>query len=399
MVIDPKISLAIDNCFASKRWTRPGDWMPLIAEMGITQVEASADTECDPLYMGEEYIKDWIKEVKQCSEKTGVKVVNLYSGHGTYSTLGLAHTDPGVRLRFRDRWLKAQAYTASQLNAGMGFFAHAINDPALQEPEEYRNYVETLYEDLANIAVYASETGMGYIGVEQMYSPNQPPWTIAGARNLLKEVYKKGKAPFYLTLDLGHMNGQQYFLKPSPEQIAEWIDNKSAGQLCKRIWLGPQKARDIFEKAVSGQIEKKQAIEQIELVNKDYDYLFSLDKDGLVHEWLRNLAGYSPIIHLQQSDGKASPHWPFSEEFNRKGIIRGDEVMLSIAGAYSKEAEEGMPPLCEEIILTLEPFIGTAGNNYDAIEEIRQSAEYWRKYVPEDGMKLSEIVRIIENSK
>lgn len=396
MVIDPKISLAIDNCFASKRWTRPKDWMPLIMDMGIYQVEASADTECDPLYMGDEYIKDWIEEVKTCSEITGVKVVNLYSGHGTYATLGLAHTDPRVRLRFRDRWLKAQAYTASQLNAGIGFFAHAVNDSALQDPQEYENCINTLYDDLANLAVYASRIGIEYIGVEQMYSPNQPPWTIDGARNLLKTVYKTGKAPFYLTLDLGHMNGQQYFQKPSQEQIAEWIDQKASGMPCKRIWLGPKKARDVFEKATAGQITKKQALEQMEQIFENYEYMFAAQQDGLVHEWLKNLAGYSPIIHLQQSDGKSSPHWPFSPEFNQKGIIKGEQVMLSIAEAYTKQPEEGMPPLCSEIILTLEPFIGTAGNNYDAIEEIRQSVQYWRQYVPKDGMLLSEIIKNIK---
>ena len=53
MGIDPKLSLAIDNRFASKRWTRPADWMQLIKDLGITLVEASADTECDPLYLGE----------------------------------------------------------------------------------------------------------------------------------------------------------------------------------------------------------------------------------------------------------------------------------------------------------------------------------------------------------
>ena len=48
----PRIYLAIDNCFASKRWSTPADWMKVISDAGIYYVEASADNECDPLYSG-----------------------------------------------------------------------------------------------------------------------------------------------------------------------------------------------------------------------------------------------------------------------------------------------------------------------------------------------------------
>lgn len=79
MKTDPEIFLGIDNCFASKRWTNPMDWMNVIKDLGLVYAEASADTECDPLYMGPEYMHDWIDEVKRCSEKTGVVVKNLSS--------------------------------------------------------------------------------------------------------------------------------------------------------------------------------------------------------------------------------------------------------------------------------------------------------------------------------
>ena len=58
--MNPKIYLGIDNCFASKRWVRPADWARVIRDLGLKYVEASADTECDPLYMGPEFTRDWI---------------------------------------------------------------------------------------------------------------------------------------------------------------------------------------------------------------------------------------------------------------------------------------------------------------------------------------------------
>src|SRR5208283_4669039 len=124
----PRIHLAIDNCFASKRWTEPREWLDLCGSMGLKYVEASADTEADPLYMGSEYMEDWTAEVARCEQDSGVKVVNLYSGHGTYTTLGLAHHDRRVRDRIRDLWLRPMLAAAEKLHAGLGFFCHAFPD-------------------------------------------------------------------------------------------------------------------------------------------------------------------------------------------------------------------------------------------------------------------------------
>ena len=95
----PEVFLAIDNCFASKRHTEPAGWASLISDLGIRYVEASADNECDPLYQGTDYLARWTGKVQEACLKTGITVCNLYSGHGTYSTLGLGHTEPAVRHR------------------------------------------------------------------------------------------------------------------------------------------------------------------------------------------------------------------------------------------------------------------------------------------------------------
>ena len=97
----PRIFLAIDNCFASKRYTRPVDWMCITRDMGVYQIEASADTECDPLYMGPEYMARWRAEVARVADETGQTVRNLYSGHGQMcirDRRNLAHARRHVRL-------------------------------------------------------------------------------------------------------------------------------------------------------------------------------------------------------------------------------------------------------------------------------------------------------------
>lgn len=168
----PKISLAIDNCFLSKRYTKPRDWMKIIKDLGIYQVEASADTELDPLYLGKEYCKRWVDEVLDCSAKEGVKVVNIYSGHGTYTTLGLSHYDREASIRMRDEWIKEQANNARKLNAGLGFFAHGFDYSCIQDSNSYNEIYELLITNLSDIARYSKEIGLKSVGVEQMYSPH-----------------------------------------------------------------------------------------------------------------------------------------------------------------------------------------------------------------------------------
>ena len=387
---DPKLYLAVDNCFACKRWVKPLDWMLLIRDMGLQLVEQSADTECDPLYMGAAYTREWIRLVQQGSEKTGVRIKNLYSGHGTYSTCGLAHWHDGVRVRFRDEWMKVQSDTARALDAGFGFFAHGFEHSALQSQQRYRERLGQLYADLADLAAHARETGLSYIGLEQMYAPHMPPWTIEGTRDLLRAVYAGARAPMYITLDLGHMNGQQYFLKPSPAEIESGIRNAQRGADERRPWLGTSHAHDLYKLAVSGALPADAAIEHIQRDMEENPQLFARPEDGNIWEWVRALGKYSPIVHLQQSDGKSSPHWPFSKKYNEKGVASGEKLLESLVAAFMGPDEKGMPETVDEVALTLEPFVATAANPYDAIDDITESIAYWRGFIPYDGIPLSE---------
>ena len=393
---DPKLFLAVDNCFACKRWVRPADWMSLIRDMGLALVEQSADTECDPLYMGDDYTREWIELVRQGSEKTGVRVKNIYSGHGTYSTCGMAHWHDGVRLRFREQWMKPQADTARALGAGFGFYAHAFDHRTLQSPLLYRERLDTLYTDLAVLAAYGRQIGLSTIGLEQMYTPHMPPWTISGTVELIREVYARAGVPMYITLDIGHMNGQQYFLKPSYETILETIYAKKKGKEPERPWLGTENAVHLYAAAVKGEITAEAAALHIAQDIEKNPQLFARQQDGDIWKWIERLGQYAPIIHLQQSDGKSSPHWPFSEQFNKKGIASGEKLIQGLALAFERPSESDMPKPVDEIVLTLEPFVSTAANPYRAVDEIAESVQYWRRFVPRDGMRLSEASALLK---
>ena len=376
----PKIHLSIDNCFASKRWTRPRDWMKLISECGIRHVEASADNECDPLYMDEAYLKSWTDEIRKSAPEYQIRIANLYSGHGTYSTLGLAHTDPRNADRMLFGWLFRMLSAAWELDCGLGFFCHAFDQATLQSPERYRRAADELTTRLSVLAERAGKLKIPSVGVEQMYTPHQIPWRIGDAKRLLKEIRRRSGHDFYLTIDTGHQCGQRKFLRPGGAELRQTVSAfRKTGRL-DGIWLGPEKAYEMLRNGASA--------DELESSLADYPYLFSEERDGDVYEWLRELAPYSPVIHLQQTDGKRSAHLPFNDANNRNGIITGEKVLAAIAEAYARPEEEGMPKRCDTIDLTLEIFAGTAELPVDIEYKIRDSAAYWRQFIPPDGLTL-----------
>jgi sugar phosphate isomerase/epimerase len=397
---DPKIYLAVDNCFATKRWTKPAEWMNLLKSMGVCYVEASADNECDPLYMSQEYMERWVREVRSECEKTGVKVANLYSGHGTYATLGLSHHDKSVRDRIQREWIMPMAEIAASIGAGIGFYCHAFSDSILQNPAVYRETEEDLFTRLAQIALHCRELGIPAPGVEQMYTPHQIPWTIEGSKRLIKEVYRLSACPFYLTLDTGHQSGQSKFRKPDAYAIDQMAEHclKDGGNP-DSYWLGPQTAYELFVDMIRTSDEKRAGIIEriLEEMNR-YPYLFADETDSNTYRWLEELGCYSPIIHLQQTSLASSSHQPFTEEYNRKGTIFGEPVLRALEKAYHVpgNSEEGMPPKCGEIYLTLEIFSGTSEMNTTILRKMQESILYWRQFIPEDGMTLSQALKNLE---
>jgi sugar phosphate isomerase/epimerase len=385
----PRLYLAIDNCFASKRWTRPKEWSAIVADLGLKFIEASADTECDPLYSDGAYLEDWLGEVKAACRAAGVKVANFYSGHGTYATLGLGHTDGRCRRRMLEDWLKAMVRSASRLGAGLGFYCHAFPDAVLQNGQAYEDAQRRLYDALGELAGYAADRGLPRIGVEQMYTPHQVPWTIDGAKRLLREVLARGGHPFYLTIDTGHQTGQRKFLRPAPAQLRRAMAKFRRTGRVGGLWLGAQSAYECFRRSAAAPARRQAALlRKVQTEMDRCDHLFASGRDGDPYAWLENLGCYSPIIHLQQTYGSSSEHLPFTNAHSRRGKIRPAGVLRALAASYARPAEQGMPPRCEEIFLTLEIFSATNDTPAEIVERLEESVACWRRLVPTDGMEL-----------
>ena len=89
------------------------------------------------------------------------------------------------------------------------------------------------------------------------------------------------------------------------------------------------------------------------------------------YPWVERLGAVSPIIHLQQTVLHKSNHSPFTEEFNKTGIINGDKFMASLEKSG-----------CTESILMFE--IGHREHwdtDNNVIPDLAESVKYWRQWV------------------
>ena len=363
--------------------------MKIIKSFGVSCVEASADNECDPLYMEEGYLADWVEEVKRQASGQVMKVVSIFSGHGTYATLGLAHNDKRVRDRIQFDWLYRMIDMAAALQAGMGFYCHAFSQKVLQDVTLYRQRLDDLYQRLSELVDHARQRRVDTIGVEQMYSPHQVPWTIRGSKELLKAVYRLSGSPVYIVIDTGHQSGQSAYLKPGTRKLADYLDNARQNRRTDMIWLGPEANSELLAACHDGE---KTSLQEIQANIENHPHLFAESHDADLYAWLAALGCYAPVIHLQQTDGCHSSHWPFTSDRNEKGIVRGDLLLNAIARSYASASEAGLPPKCKTIYLTLEIFPPTSERPDNILRYMEDSVKYWRAFVPEDGLSLQELI-------
>ena len=385
----PRIHLTMDNSFATKRWTTPEEWARIIRDFGVTCIEASADTEADPFYCGSVYLDEWLGEVRKASQAQGVRVVNFYTGYTTYRTVGLAHPDLRIRRRIVDDWLKVVARIASRIHAGLGFYIHAFSERVLQDPGAYAESKDALYDTLAEVARFAGEVGPLPIIVEQMYTPHQVPWTIEGTVHYISEVSRRSGFPAYVAMDTGHQTGQHLFLRPPREAIESGLKGKGPVP-----YLGSDSTYQIFEEASRhGGTGSGEAVARIEKEMDRFPHLFAGAPDCDLYRWLEEVGCYSPIVHLQQTNGKSSSHLPFTPANNRTGIVDPLKVLKAIGRSYERKPLPGMPAQCADIYLTFEIFPHTTDRPRDILPVLADSVRYWRQWVPQDGMSVDALLR------
>lgn len=392
----PKITLVLDNCFAIKRWVEPETWGPLIKELGFDNVEASFDNEADFFYSPEWYLDEWFDRVRAVEAELGIRVANFFTGYQTYRTAGLAHPNEKMARHMLEGWVKPAIERLGERGSGIGFSLHAYPDRVLQDPDLYRSETRKVSELMSEIGGIAKANGGIPVCVEAMYAPHQTPWTIEGTKTFLRDIYRIDQNPVYTTVDLGHMVGQVRFRKPSRNVIRQSIEAAIKGGDFTEPWLGGDSTYALWEKAIRDKDTSDTALNAIEADMARYPHLFSFDAaDSDPYAWLEQLACYSPIMHMQQTNGFTSSHAAFTKDNNAAGIIDGKQLLEAIAKSYETE-DPDMPPKAESIYLSFEIFASNAEHPREIKKKLKETCEYWRQFVPKDGMALNELIDLLK---
>jgi hypothetical protein len=134
------------------------------------------------------------------------------------------------------------------------------------------------------------------------------------------------------------------------------------------------------------------SVERLEREMARYDHIFAEPGDDDLYCWAERLGAYSPIIHLQQTDGTYSAHRPFIKKYNDGGIVWPDRLLNSLAACYDSPEPMGMPPRAKEIYLAFELFFGVTESAGDILDAVSESIKLWRKYISRDGLSLNELI-------
>ncbi|MEM2960164.1 MAG: xylose isomerase, partial [Candidatus Bathyarchaeia archaeon] len=93
-------------------------------------------------------------------------------------------------------------------------------------------------------------------------------------------------------------------------------------------------------------------------------------KDTDPYSWLRELGMLSPVIHMQQTDGKGDRHWPFTEKYNKIGIIDPRKVIEALEDSGASETYlllEYIPPFEED--------------DNRVLENLKESIKYLKEFI------------------
>jgi sugar phosphate isomerase/epimerase len=190
--------LGINTCFAVKRWPRPADWAPIVAdELGVDLVQHSLD-----LVDLDADLRPQAAEVRDACAATGLELTSTFTGLIAYSTSLLLHPDPAARRRAAAWYERLIEFSARAGARRAGGHVGSLSAADHADPARRRELWEELGETLARLAANARAAGLDGLLVENMACAREPA-TIADIERLLAPGGAE-RAPVELCLDVGH---------------------------------------------------------------------------------------------------------------------------------------------------------------------------------------------------
>jgi len=127
-----------------------------------------------------------------------------------------------------------------------------------------------------------------------------------------------------------------------------------------------QEARNVLQQVKNSSVPVKLCIDVGHTCNPHAEN----PRDRDPYAWLNELGSESPCVHVQQTDGKGDRHWPFTDAFNRVGIIDGKKIIASL-----DKSGAGKTYIYPEVFPPFEQ------DDTQVIKDMTETMKYWKEYV------------------
>ncbi len=199
-----RVELGINTCFAVKRWPRPEDWLPIVADrLGLGLVQHSFDLVPDPAGPDAGTAAAGARAVATAAAAAGLRIHSTFTGLAAYSANLLLDPDPDGRAAAMAWFDRAIAYTAALGGVATGGHVGAFSVPDWTDPARRAARWNDLRAALDELAGRARRAGLAYLMVENLAAAREPS-TMAMIRELLT-AGDIDHVPIRLCLDVGHM--------------------------------------------------------------------------------------------------------------------------------------------------------------------------------------------------
>ncbi len=310
-----------NNGFTTEDYPEPEVWAEVLRDAGLIEFEYFAD-HIEPVLFWP-VIRDrtefWQATV-EAIEQYGLRPWSGATARVSYLMNLMSHPYPDMR-RLGVEWCKRFIDLARGLGCKY-ISGHYDCMSKRQLAEAFDETVEKMIDGLVEASEYGAGVGLEAIFLEQMHRPQLQPNTIDRAQDILARANERSAIPIRMHLDTGHA-----------AHVSPAVDPQHTAR----------------------------------------------DKD--VYEWMKVpwTDRRMVLVHTQQTDEQASRHWPFTPQYNDRGI-------LDARKAIDAMETSGV----EEWALALE-ILFPRGTLIEEIKEgIVSSADYWRDAFQQAGYGLGE---------
>ncbi len=193
-----KLTLAINNCFAVKRWPRPDEWAQIVThDLGLRTMQHSLD-----LSDLDSALETGAEEVSRACAKAGLTIHSVFTGLIAYSTNLLLAPERAERDRAVGYWSRAIRF-ASMVGAGaFGGHVGSLSRSDADDPIRREALWRELQEHLGQLSGLARRCALDALLVENM-ACNREPCTMPEVSSLMSGA-DRDHAAVALCLDIGH---------------------------------------------------------------------------------------------------------------------------------------------------------------------------------------------------